>query len=99
MIKYEYIIEAQEFLVKHWEDDGKKVIEECARAVPYNDTVKVFLKECTPCGGNWGGMMLTGIRKCWPEVWKAIPEDMGIFAWNCLIYILLLCGVDTTSEE
>lgn len=43
-----------------------------------------FLTHCTACGGNWGGMLLTGIRKFYPEVWEAIPDNMTHFAWNCI---------------
>lgn len=98
MIEYKYIIEAQNFLVEHWEEKGKQVIEVCFRSVPYNNTFDNFLKECTACGGNWGGMLLTGIRKLWPEVHANIPDEMGAFAWPCICYTLLLCGVDTTSD-
>jgi len=99
MIIYEYIVEAQDFLVKHWEEDGKAVIVACYHAKPYNGTFKQFLHEwCSPCGGNWGAMILNGIHECWPEVWEKIPDNMGIFSWTCLIYVLLLCGVDTSAE-
>lgn len=100
MIIYDYIIEAQDFLVKHWEDDGKAVITACHHVTPYNGTFKQFLNEkCIPCGGNWGAMILEGIRASWPEVWEKIPDNMGIFSWNCLLYTLLLCGVDTSTED
>ena len=99
MVEYKDIIEAQEYLVKNWEEDGKKVILACFHANPFNDTFGSFLNECTACGGNWGGMLLTGIRKLWPEVYESIPDDMGVFSWACLCYTLLLCGVDTTSSD
>ena len=98
MITYEMIIEAQDFLVTNWGEQGKKVIEICFRSVPFNDSFEKFLKECTACGGNWGGMLLTGIRKLWPQVYANIPDDMGVFAWACICYTLLLCGVDTSEK-
>ena len=94
MIKYDYIIEAQNYLVENWGEDGKKVIETCFRMDPFNDE---FLLNCTTCGGNWGGMLLTGIKALYPEVWEVIPNDMGINVWPCLLYTLLLLGVDTTN--
>lgn len=99
MITYKMIKEAQDYLVEHWGEDGKKVIEECLRATPFNDTFKKFLDHCTCCGGNWGGMFLTGIKKLFPDVWEAIPDDMGIFAWQCLYQTLILCGVDVSATE
>lgn len=97
MITYEYIIEAQNFLVENWGENGKKVIETCFRMAPFNDSFDSFLNHCTACGGNWGGMLLTGIKKLYPEVWEVIPNDMGINVWPCLLYTLLLLGVDTTN--
>lgn len=97
MTKYDYIIEAQGFLVENWGEDGKKVIETCFRMNPFNDSFDTFLNHCTACGGNWGGMLLTGIKALYPEVWDVIPSDMGINVWPCLLYTLLLLGVDTTN--
>ena len=98
-ITYEMIIEAQELLVKYWGDSGKRVIEACAKQTPFNNTIKEFLSHCTACGGNWGGMLLTGIRELWPDEWEAIPDDMGCFAWACLCQTLTLCGVQPDVEE
>ena len=94
---YEQIIEAQSFLAEHWGENGKIVIVEAQKATKGNITFKSFLEHCTPCGGNWGGMILSGIRELWPNVWDAIPDDMGCFAFPCLIYTLILCGVDTSK--
>ena len=98
MITYECIKEAQETIVDHWGDKGKEVIVACHKMNPFNKNFTEFLKECTACGGNWGGMLLTGIQKLYPDVYNAIPDDMGAFAWICLCYTLLLCGVDTTES-
>lgn len=99
MITYEIIRDAQDFLIEHWGDDGKKVILECSKVNPFNDDFDAFLKNCTPCGGNWGGMLLTGIDKLFPTVWKAIPNEMGCMAFACLLHTLILCGVDTTGKN
>lgn len=97
MITYEMIKTAQESIANHWREDGKKVIEEAAKVNPFNNSFKEFLQFCTACGGNWGGMLLTGIRELWPAVYDAIPDDMGCFAFECIADILILCGVDTTE--
>ena len=96
MITYEMIINAQETLVDCWEEDGKKVIAECAKVTPFNEKVETFLEHCTCCGGNWGGMFLSGIKKLYPNVWAVIPDDMGVFAWEGICNTLILCGVDTS---
>ena len=80
MINYNDIIDAQEMLVKHWGTSGEKVIAETVRAERKPMTSKQFIDNCTACGGNWGGMLLTGIHKLWPDVWEAIPDEMGVQA-------------------
>ena len=97
MINYKDIIDAQEMLVKYWGTSGEKVIAETVRAERKPMTSKQFIDNCTACGGNWGGMLLTGIHKLWPDVWETIPDDMGIQAWGCLCSVLMLCGVDTSE--
>ena len=97
MINYEMIQTAQAQLITSWGDDGQRVIEEAAKVNPFNGNSKQFLEYCTACGGNWGGMLLTGIHKLYPAVWEAIPDDMGVFAWACICSVLILCGVDTSE--
>ena len=96
MITYKMIADAQTTIISFWGESGKKVIEECAKVTPFNGASKDFLQHCTACGGNWGGMLLTGIDKLFPNVWKAIPENMGNYAWACICSTLILCGVDTS---
>ena len=52
-----------------------------------------FLTHCTCCGGNWGGMLLTGIHELYPEVWDIIPEDMGWNPFHTICAMLVLLGV------
>ena len=98
MITYEMITDAQETLIKYWGEDGKKVIEVCATVSPFNNTASKFLDHCVCCGGDWGSLLLTGIRELYPEVWDAIPNEMGCFAWTCLCQVLVLCGVDISKK-
>lgn len=98
MITYQMITEAQNDLVTAWGEAGKRVIEVCAKNSPLNMGAAEFLTHCVACGGNWGGMLLTGIRELRPEVWEAIPDDMGVFAWQGICSTLILCGVDTSEK-
>ena len=101
---YDEIKEAMDFLVEHWGEDGKRVIEAVFNEVE-DDLInrsmffKEFLQSCTTCGGNWGGMLLSGLKRLHPTVWKAIPDDMGIYAWPCICYTLLLCGIDMKEGD
>lgn len=100
---YDEIKEAQDNLVKWWGEDGKRVIEAIFNLEDDNlvrgMTMKEFLQSCTACGGNWGGMLLSGIKRHCTTVWDAIPNDMGDYAWPCICYTLMLLGVDTKGDE
>ena len=95
---YDEIKEAQDFLVEHWGEDGKRVIEAIFNIHTVPLTMKRFLDNCTACGGNWGGMLLSGIKVLYPDVWDAIPDNMGDYAWACICYTLLLLRVNTKEE-
>ena len=94
MISYERIKDAQDTIIEYWGSDGARVIEECARVNPFNASGKTFLECCIPCGGNWGGMFLSGIKALFPSVYDAIPDDMGHMSFFCICSTALLCGVD-----
>lgn len=81
-------------LREYWgEEVANNILIAIVADYPKPLTMDEFLNHCTACGGNWGGMLLTGIRKLWPHVWDAIPNDMGIYAWECLCNTIGLCGV------
>ena len=80
----------REFLTYNW---GNNILAVIDRQNKVDMTMKDFLSHCTACGGNWGGMLLTGIKELWPEVWEAIPDDMGMFAWRCLCDTITMLGV------
>ena len=47
-------------------------------------TREIFLSHCTACGGNWNAMLLSGIKALYPEVYAAIPDDMGYLAFRLI---------------
>lgn len=94
MTSYDLIVDCQNILVKYWGEKGKDVIVECAKVNPFNADFKHFLTYCTACGGNWGGMILSGIRELYPNVWEAIPDKIGAHAFDCICCTIVLCGVD-----
>ena len=97
MITYDYIIDAQNTLVENWGEVGKAVIVACLHEKPFNDTFKNFLPHCMACGGNWGGMILSGIKELYPKVYDTISDDMGVHAFACICSTLLLLGIDTSE--
>ena len=56
-------------------------------------TMDEFLNHCTACGGNWGGMLLTGLKELYPEVYDAIPDEMGMFAWRGICDTITLLNI------
>lgn len=80
-----------------WEDAGQNVLDTIDRQNIKPMTGSKFLDNCTTCGGDWGGMLLSGIKELYPEVWEAIPDKMGKYAFNCICTILNL--LDINFEE
>ena len=81
MITYNDMMEAQNALVADWGEAGKKVVLACwvnRHSMP----MKEFLTYCTCCGGNWGGMLLTGI--------KALSKEVALSNWRPIQKILAL---------
>ena len=84
------------FITEQWGQDCVDVILACE---PIGMTFDDFLIHCTACGGDWGGMLLTGLHELRPQVWEAIPNNMGIYAWTCICDALKLCGIEMPKDE
>lgn len=80
----------RDFIAHIW---GNAVLEAIDRQTTTPMTMNDFLSHCTACGGNWGGMLLTGLQELYPKVYDAIPDDMGMFAWRCICDTITLLGV------
>ena len=86
-------LSAHDMLIACWKEKGIAIVE-------YIDTLNdfrikpmdEFLSFCTPCGGDWGAMLLTGIKELYPTIWELIPDNMGIFAFAVLSDLLELLG-------
>lgn len=83
-----------QFIVACWQSSGIAVLE----AIEHQHTIPMCTEYfidiyCLSCGGDWGGMLLTGIKALYPEVYDAIPENMGHFAWRCICSVLTLLGI------
>jgi hypothetical protein len=52
-----------------------------------------FLSKCSACGGDWVSMLFSGMRKVYPEIYRAIPGDK-VFNIFELIDLLETCGVE-----
>lgn len=85
----------RKFIIDIWEEAGQNVLTAIDAQNKIPMTFKDFLSHCTACGGNWGGMLLTGIQRLWPAVYDAIPDNMGFMAWNGICTTLALLGVKT----
>lgn len=77
-------------------DEAEKVIALCLNN-PVNISRREFFEYCTACGGNWGGMLLSGIERLRPEVYEAIPNKIAesggeAFALICNVMYLLRIG-------
>lgn len=48
-------------------------------------TFDEFLGQCTACGGNWTQMILTGIERVAPDLYKQMPDIRYTFGEACFI--------------
>lgn len=88
--------EIRAFIQEHWGDAVLTAIDaEPALQMSFDE----FLDHCTAHGGNWGGMLLSGLKKLRPEVWNAIPDKMGPFSWALICDTIKLCGVSPSDKE
>ena len=55
-------------------------------------SIKEFLSYCSACGGDWVSMFFSGMKRVYPEVWEAIPNNK-VFSFSELCELLELCGV------
>ena len=85
--------EYREQLQKLWGDSAEKVLNAIDNTTITPMSGKEFLSHCTTCGGNWVGMLLTGIQELYPTVWDAIPDDMGINAWGAICTVCTLLQI------
>jgi hypothetical protein len=51
-----------------------------------------FLNNCTACGGNWSAMIMSGIRKCFPEYYNKMENKA--YTFDELYEITRECGVN-----
>ena len=56
-----------------------------------NDARDDFMKQCTACGGNWTGMLWSGVREVFPEFYQTFPEGTKVsFPWLAEVITVLL---------
>lgn len=91
-ITYKEISDAKDFLIDCWGANAISVIQ-TAKTEQQEISFDEFLKSCYACGGDWGQLLLTGIRALFPETYEAIPDNMGLYAFAALCNVLTLCGV------
>lgn len=83
-------LSSRDFVANQW---GNYILAVIDRQHTTPMTIDEFLTHCTACGGNWGGMLLSGIQALYPEVYDAIPTQMGLFAFACICYTLELLNI------
>lgn len=98
MFTYSDLNEAITAITETWGEAGRAVV-----ANAFNEHRKMemedFLPHCVACGGNWGGMFLTGLKALYPKTYEAIPDNMGINAFSLICHTMMLCGINTGKVE
>ena len=96
-IGYSDMVEIMNDIIILWgEEVGGKVIETIHYAPKIEMSWIDFLSLCTACGGNWVGMVASGIKKLSQEVYDALPNNLGepFKAFATLCNIAGMLGVE-----
>lgn len=59
-------------------------------------TGKEFINSCTACGGNWAAMLMSGIKRNFPEYYKDMPEKE--YEFDELFEITAKLGVEWSTK-
>lgn len=89
-----------EYVVACWHEAGLAIVNLIDEKYSNNTFMEFddFLNHCVACGGNWGGMLLSGIKELFPDVWELIPDDMGMFAFSVICDTLRLLNIYSTKD-
>jgi hypothetical protein len=82
-----------EFILACWKTNGMAVLEAIDKQTIIPMTQDTFLTHCTACGGDWSTMLLSGVKALYPDVYNAIPDNLGMFAWRCICSIVALLNI------
>lgn len=86
-------LSSDEVIVALWKEDGIKVLETISAQQVTPMTNDEFMSHCIACGGDWGAMLLSGVKALYPAVYNAIPDHMGCFAFRCICEVLELLQI------
>lgn len=86
-------LSGDEVIAALWKEAGIEVLKVIERQNTVPMTMPEFLNHCVACGGNWGGMLLSGVQALYPEVYAVIPDNMGHFAFRCICEVLELLQI------
>lgn len=84
------LTEAMDMLHDVWKREVADTVIGLCLDNPIDKPLEEFLKDCTACGGDWGNMLLTGIKKLRPEIYDAIPDQIGR---NGIQAFVIICNV------
>lgn len=87
-----------EFIIAVWGEAGANIVD-IAGSRNLDMKMSKFLAHCTPCGVDWGGLLLSGLKEVAPDIWDAIPDDMGILAFQGICHTMHMIGIHTESDE
>jgi hypothetical protein len=53
---------------------------------------KDFINNCDACGGNWAAMLLSGLKKCFPEYFATLENKE--YSFEEVFQMTVECGVN-----
>lgn len=95
--------EVRDLLVNAWGDDvAGKVFAEIDKVHTEPMAVSDYMDKCTACGGDWGNMLLSGVKVLFPDVYNAVPDKLGKDGFDAFFNVcrlLQLLKIYSTKED
>ena len=85
-------LDGTNFIIAVWKEKGVAIVEYIKTLNIIPQPIDNFLNFCTPCGGDWGGLLLSGLKELYPTIWELVPDNMGVFGFTALCEIISLLG-------
>lgn len=90
-------LDSEAFIVNEWKLDGVALVKAVRAMKRLRDITPMsfneFLKHCYAQGGDWGGMLLSGIKELYPLIWEMIPEELGIYGVAVIFDLLRILEI------
>lgn len=62
-------------------------------------TMTEFMQNCSACGGNWGAMLLSGIKRAFPDKYEEVEAHYNWISHTEELNHLYICAIGSMKME